>query len=124
MWQGGSLWIPGSQWDQQELHCTVQMAQNEPTMAENEPKMSQNDQNACKMRVKARHGHKRGALRVHGRSNWTLFGQIWFVFSFIGLEKGPKMGQRVLKRPERPQRCSKMPQNASQWPKMGQNGSK
>ena len=46
---------------------------------------SQNDQNAFKMRLKTRHGHKRGALRVPGRP-----GQIWFAFSFIGLEKGSK----------------------------------
>ena len=52
------------------------MAQNEPKMAENEPKMSQNDQNAFKMRVKTRHGHKRGALRVPGKPNLP--------------EKGPK----------------------------------
>ena len=32
MWQGGSLWIPGSQWDQHELSFTlyaVQIAQND-----------------------------------------------------------------------------------------------
>ena len=43
---------------------TRSLASMSVKIAQNEPKMSQNDQNACKMRVKTCHGHKRGALRV------------------------------------------------------------
>ena len=59
---GGSLWIPGSQWDQQELSFTLYVAKT----PQNVPKMTQN---AFKMRVKTRHGHKNGALGVPGRPN-------------------------------------------------------
>ena len=103
---------------------SVQMAQNEPKMTENKPKMSQNDQNACKMRVKTRHGHKRGALRVPGRPNLlkrvpgTLFGQIWFAWGFIGLEKGSKCVKCAQRGPQCLKRA-KMGQNGSKWFKMG-----
>ena len=83
---GGSLWITGSQWDQQELSFTLYVA-----------KMTQN---AFKMQVKTRHAHKKGALGyLEGqicpeKGPKTLFGQMWFAFSFIVLEKGSKRAHR------------------------------
>ena len=44
----------------------------------------------------------------------TLFGQIWFAFSFMGLEKGSKWAKVCSKEPKRPQRGAK-------WVAMAQN---
>ena len=58
----------------------------------------------------------------------TLFGQIWFAFSFMGLEKGfvvLEMGQSVLKgarkaskRLQKASKCLTVAQNGSRWVKM------
>ena len=49
------------------------------------------------------------------------FGQIWFAFSFIVLEKGSQRAKVGSKGPKRPQNGSKWAKIGSKWAKMCQN---
>ena len=84
---GGSLWIPRSQWDQRELSFTLCVGQHCSKWL----KMSLKCRKMTKMDVKCEWKRATRTKRVpEGYLEGTPFGQIWFAFGFIGLEKGSK----------------------------------
>ena len=66
-------------------------------------------------------GYLEGQIGPEKGPKGTLFGQIWFAFSFIVLEKGSKWATVCSKVPDRPQNGPKWAKIGSKW---GQNGVK